>query len=130
MLREARSALVKLYREKPQRFPDGIDSALDRWYRPEEWADDGRYLGPKVDEAIVNTSDPIVNSDPPIVNKDDADHLIKEAIINCEARAIVNTGPLLTIACKRCGVSFQKSGRKQFCSASCKTLYHRKSSTS
>ena len=46
-LQKARSAIVKEYRVHPGSWPDGIDSPLDRWYRPAEWNDAGNYIGPE-----------------------------------------------------------------------------------
>ncbi len=43
-LRVARGDLVRAYRKNPRAWPDGIDTEYDRWYRREEWADDGAYL--------------------------------------------------------------------------------------
>lgn len=44
-LQEARGDLVKRFRANPRGWPE-IDTKYDRWYRAEEWADDGRYIGP------------------------------------------------------------------------------------
>ena len=55
----ARGDLVRRYRISPLPWPDGIDSKWDRWYRPEEWLDDGTYLGlrpmPKRPEISLTT---------------------------------------------------------------------------
>ena len=45
MLMVARGELVAKYRAHSGSWPDGIDCESDRWYRPDEWADDGTYLG-------------------------------------------------------------------------------------
>ena len=45
----ARSEIVREFRAHPAKWPDGIDSKYDRWYRAEEWADDGRFLGARVE---------------------------------------------------------------------------------
>lgn len=37
----ARGGLVREYRAHPGKWPDGIDTKHDRWYRPEDWGDDG-----------------------------------------------------------------------------------------
>jgi hypothetical protein len=37
----ARAALVRRYRTNPNLYPDGIGA----WYHPEEWTDDGRFVG-------------------------------------------------------------------------------------
>ena len=49
-LHAARSKLVKAYRENPRLWPDGIDTKWGRWYRAEEWTDEGGFLG-----AAINT---------------------------------------------------------------------------
>ena len=46
-LLEARSALVRAYRASPGKWPDGIDTKYDRWYRAAEWKDDGTFVGAK-----------------------------------------------------------------------------------
>jgi hypothetical protein len=43
----ARRELVRRYRASPNVWPDGIDSKGDRWYRPEEWNDDGIRIAGK-----------------------------------------------------------------------------------
>jgi hypothetical protein len=40
----ARGKLVKAYRANPRLWPDGIDSAGDRWYREGEWSDAGKRI--------------------------------------------------------------------------------------
>jgi hypothetical protein len=37
----AHAALVRRYRTNPNLYPDGIGA----WYHPEEWTDDGRFVG-------------------------------------------------------------------------------------
>jgi hypothetical protein len=44
---KARSTVVRKYRAKPQLWPDGIDRPGMRWYRPEDWTRDGKYVGPE-----------------------------------------------------------------------------------
>jgi hypothetical protein len=41
----ARGELVAKYRAHSGSWPDGIDNQYDRWYRPEEWTDEGAFLG-------------------------------------------------------------------------------------
>lgn len=40
-LQAARGELVREYRAHPGKWPNGIDTKHDRWYRPEDWGDDG-----------------------------------------------------------------------------------------
>jgi hypothetical protein len=55
----ARGKLVRQYRKSPGIWPDGIDSAGDRWYRPEEWNDDGvRIAGKPYDGTPRAADDP------------------------------------------------------------------------
>jgi hypothetical protein len=44
-LEAARGELVKAFKASPGKWPDGIDSKYDRWYRPDEWDAEGVYIG-------------------------------------------------------------------------------------
>lgn len=50
-LRAARGELVRQYRASPGKWPDGIDTKWDRWYVPEQWNDEGEFVGKKAPEA-------------------------------------------------------------------------------
>jgi len=61
LLQDAREWIVRRYRQSPNLWPDGIDSKWVRWYRPEEWTDEGEYLGPQavdkpVDKPALSTA--------------------------------------------------------------------------
>ncbi len=44
-LLRARGELVARYRKAVGSFPDGVDTKWDRWYRAEDWRDDGVFIG-------------------------------------------------------------------------------------
>ena len=71
---EARAELVRKYRARPATFPDGIDTKYDRWYRAEEWTDDGQRItatgetevaAPDVTEIQVNVTEKAVTENDP-----------------------------------------------------------------
>jgi hypothetical protein len=59
-----RGDLVRRHREKPSRWPE-LDTKWDRWYRPDEWTDEGKYVGPP---PCIKP----VNPDPDVINTPDA----------------------------------------------------------
>lgn len=67
-----RGAMVKQYRERPSIWPDGIDAPDNRWYRADEWLDDGTYVGPP---PCVKAANP----DPGFLEREDAKRAAKLA---------------------------------------------------
>jgi hypothetical protein len=67
----ARGELVAKYRAHSGSWPDGIDNQYDRWYRPEEWTDEGAFIGDnKTDDnkADDNSLEPTDDNKPQMAN--------------------------------------------------------------